>query len=80
MPLLKNGGERSDPGKYHPISILPIISKIFESYINDSLTKHLNINDLFSNLQYDFHFSLSNADILTVLSECIYNSLDALER
>ena len=71
-----NDGERSDPGKYRPIRLLPIISKIFESFIN-SLTKHLDITSLFSDLQYGFHTFRSTIDILTVLSECIYNSLDA---
>ena len=42
VPVFKNDGERSDPGKCHPTSLLPIISKIFESFINDSLTKHLH--------------------------------------
>ena len=46
--------ERSHPGKYCPISLLPNISKIFESFINDSLTKHLDITGLFSDLQYGF--------------------------
>ena len=36
VPLFKNDGERSDPGKYRPISLLPIIGKIFESFINYS--------------------------------------------
>ena len=36
LPNFKNEGEKSDPGKYRPISLLPIISKIFESFINDS--------------------------------------------
>ena len=40
VPVFKNDGERSDPGKYRPISFLPIISKIFES-INDSLNNIL---------------------------------------
>ena len=67
--------ERSDPGKYRPISLLHIISKIFD--INDSLTKHLDITGLFSDLQYGFRAFRSTADILTVLNERIYNSLDA---
>ena len=29
VPVFKNDGERSDPGKCHPISLLIIISKIF---------------------------------------------------
>ena len=54
VPVLKNDGERSDPGKYRPISLLPIISKIFESFVNDCLTKHLDMTGLFSGLQYGF--------------------------
>ena len=77
VPVFKNDGERSAPGEYHPVSLLPIISKIFKSFINDSLTKHLNITGLFSDLRYGLHASRSTADILTVLSERIYNSLDA---
>ena len=77
VPVFKNDGERSDPGKYRPISLLPIVSKIFESFINDSLIKHLDSTGLFSDLQYGFRTLRSTADILTVLSECIYNSLDA---
>ena len=77
MPAFKNDGERSDPDKYRPISLLPIISKIFESFINDSLTKHLDISGLFSNLHYGFRAFRSTADILTVLSERIYDSLDS---
>ena len=46
VPVFKNDGNRSDPGKYHPISILPIISKPFSSIINDSLTKHLEIGGI----------------------------------
>ena len=69
--------ERSDQGKYRPISLLPLISKIFESFINDSLTKHRDIIGLFSDLQYGFRALWSTTDILTVLSERIYNSMDA---
>ena len=74
VPVFKNE-EKSDPGRYRPI--LPIISKIFESFINDSLTKHLHITGLFSDLQYGFRSCCSTAGILTVLSEHIYNSLNS---
>ena len=77
VPVFKSDGERFDPGKYHAISLLPIISKIFESFINDSLTKHRDITGLSSDLQYGFCAFPSTADILTVLSEHIYNLLDA---
>ena len=76
VPVFKNDGERSDPGKYRPISLLPIISKIFVSFINDSLTKHLDITGLFSDFSMVFVLS-GLADITTVLSERVYNSLVA---
>ena len=77
VPAYKNDGERSDSGKYRPVSLLPIISKIFESFIYDSLTKHLDITGHFSDHQCGFRAFRSTADILAVLSERIYNSLDA---
>ena len=73
MQVFKNDGERSDPGKYRPISLLPIISKIFQSFINDSLTKLLDITVLFSVHRCGFRAFLSTADILIVFSERIYN-------
>ena len=78
VPVFKNEGERSDPVKCHPISLLPIISKICESFINGSLTKHLDITGLFFGLQCAFRAFQSTADIPTVLSEHIYNLLEAL--
>ena len=78
MPVFKNDGERSDRGKYRPISLLPIISKNFEYFINGSLTKHLDITGIFfSDLQYGFRAFRPTSDILTVLSEGNYNSVDA---
>ena len=44
--------------------------------INNSLIKHLDITGLFSVLQDGFRVFRSTVDILTVLSERIYNSLD----
>ena len=41
------------------------------------MTKHLDITVRFSDLQYGFCTFRSTADILTVLCEHIYNSLDA---
>ena len=37
FPIFKNSGERSGSSSYRPISLLPTISKVFESLIN----KHL---------------------------------------
>ena len=76
IPVFKNSGERSNPSNYRPISILPIISKVFEIVINSSLIKHLETNKLLSDHQYGFRSERSTADLLTVITERIHQALD----
>nr|XP_034824833.1 uncharacterized protein LOC117982579 [Maniola hyperantus] len=52
-PIFKSGN-KSDPGNYRPISVLPIISKIFEKIIYNRLEIFLNINNIISQNQYGF--------------------------
>ncbi|CAI9735156.1 Hypothetical predicted protein [Octopus vulgaris] len=49
-----NSGDRYNPRNYGPISLLLIISKVFESLINDSLVKYLDSNCLFSDSSIRF--------------------------
>ena len=76
VPIFKNSGERSQPGNYRPISLLPIISKIFESVIKSVIVNHLESQNLLSDKQYGFRSSRSTADLLTVITEKIYRALD----
>ena len=52
------------------------MSKIFESIVNDWISKYLEGTGLFSDLHYGFRAFRTTADLLTVLSERVYNSLD----
>ena len=70
IPAYKNDGEESDSGNYRPICLFPILHKIFESFVNDRISK------LFFGRQYDFRDFRSTADPLKVLSELIYDSLE----
>ena len=45
-PVCK-GGDRSDKSKYYPISILPVISRLFEKLIADQLYQYMNENNMF---------------------------------
>ena len=68
VPAFKNCGDRSDPSKYRPISLLPIVSKIFETLINKKLTDHLESLGLLTDKQYGFRKNRSTADLLTVIT------------
>ena len=75
-PAFKNCGDRTDPTKYRPISLLPIISKVFERVINNKIIGYLESSRLLSDKQYGFRHQRSTADLLTVVTERIYRALD----
>ena len=75
-PVFKNSGQHNDPSKYRPISLLSIISKVFESIIKNHITHHLEKHSLLSDNQYGFQPSRSTANILTVITDRISRALD----
>ena len=76
VPVFKNSGERSEPQNSQLISLLPVISKVFESLINGALVSDLESHSLFSDKQYGFHAFCSMPDLLTVIIEQFYHALD----
>ena len=71
VPVFKNVGERSTAKNYHPVSLLSVVSKVFEKLVNKRIVGHLEKCGLFSDFQYDFRSSRSTADLLTVVSDSI---------
>ena len=71
VPVFKNVGERSTAKNYRPISLLSVVSKVFEKLVNDRIVDHLEKCGLFSDFQYGFRSSRSTADLLTVVSDRI---------
>ena len=55
--VLKNVGERSTAENYRPISLLFVVSKVFEKLVNNGIVDHLEKCDLFSDCQYGFRSS-----------------------
>ena len=68
VPVFKNVGERSTAKNYHPISLLSVVSNVFEKLVNNRIADHLEKCALFSDFQYGFRSSQSTADLLTVVS------------
>ena len=48
VSVFKNVGERSSAIKYHPVSLLYVVSKVFEKLVNKRILDHLEISGLFS--------------------------------
>ena len=71
IPVSKNVGERSTAKNYSPVSLLSVISKVFEKLGNNRTVVHLEKCVLFSDFQYGFKSSRSTADLLTVVSDRI---------
>ena len=71
VPVFKNVGERSTAKSYCPVSLLSVVSKVFEKRVNNRIVNHLEKCGLFSDFQYGFRSSRSTADLLTVVSDRI---------
>ena len=71
VPIFKNVGERSTVKNYHPVSLLSVVSKVFEKLVNNRIVDHLEKCGLFSDSQYGFRSSRSTVDLLTVVPDRI---------
>ena len=67
--VFKNVGERSTAKNYYPVSLLSVVSKVFEELVNKRIVDHLKKCGLFSDSEYGFRSSQSTADLLTVVSK-----------
>ena len=50
VPVFKNVGERYTVKNYHPLSLLSVVSKVFEKLVN-RIVDHLEKCDIFSDFQ-----------------------------
>ena len=48
VPVFKNVGERSTAKNYHPVSLLSVVSNVFEKLVNNGIVDHLKKSGLFS--------------------------------
>ena len=78
VPVFKNVGDRSTVKNYCPISLLSVVSKVFEKLVNNRIVDHLDKCGLFSDLQYGFRASRSTADLLTVISDRIARAFNKI--
>ena len=75
IPLYKSG-DKSDITNYRPISLLPVLSKIFEKLIHSRLTKFFDDNNVIYNKQFGFRKKHSTIHVLNTAVTQIINSLN----
>ena len=69
VPVFKNVGKMSTAKNCHPVSLLFVVSKVFEKLVKNIIVDHLEKCGLFSDFQYGFRSSQSTADPLTVVPD-----------
>ena len=57
VPVFKNVGERSTAKNYCPVSLLSVVSKVFEKLVNNRIVDRLEKCGLFSDFQCGFRSS-----------------------
>lgn len=75
VPVFKKG-KRDDPENYRPISITPILSKVYEIAFRHRLLLFLKTNNILSPHQFGFREGLCTYDLLDKLLTVINSALD----
>ena len=57
VPVFKYVGERSTSKQYHPISLLSVVSKVFEKLVHNRFVDQLEKSGLLSDFQFGFRSS-----------------------
>ena len=74
--LFKKGSKTTDPKHYRPISLLPLLSKIFEKVVHLQTEIFLNTNNILYKNQSGFRALHSTESCLTHLSDRILEGCD----
>ncbi len=73
VPLLKSG-DSTERNNYRPVSILPVLSKVFEKLILTQILRHFNANSIFHDQQYGFTKGRCTTDAGVSLIKQVFKS------
>ena len=77
-PIYKKG-DKQIITNYRPISVIPVISKFFETVIHEQLSEYFVTNNLFSPQQYGFRKNSSTELAALELLDRLLIQLDSLK-
>lgn len=75
IPVFKKG-DKTDLKNYRPISLLPIISKVYEKLIKKQILEFLNVNNILSNRQFGFRQKKSTGKAILEFIEYLLDRFD----
>ena len=75
VPLHKNG-DKSSPGNFRPISILPCVSKILERVVQHQLLDYMHKNDILCREQSGFKPKHSTTSTLIKVTDDLLQAMD----
>jgi hypothetical protein len=75
-PLYKKKGSKKDKSSYRPVSLVCILSKIFEGVIFRRITEHLKLNEFFHPDQFGYQSKSSTEGCMLHTLNDIYCSID----
>ena len=76
IPIYKNKGSKVETQNYRPISLLPLVSKIFEKIIHAQTQQFLDENDILYKFQSGFRQNHSTDTSLSYLNDKILHGFD----
>ena len=71
--LQKPNKDHTNPKNYRPISLLPVIGKIFEGLLTERLVSHLERNNMLSKYQAGYRKGRSSQEHIFRLSQQVFN-------
>ena len=75
-PVPKPGSAKSCPSDYCPITITPVLSKVFECLLAKRRNNFAEKRNLFPNLQFGFCKDLGTCDALLTITNFVQKALD----
>ena len=76
VKLLFKKGSKTDPSNYRPISLLPLLSKVFERVARDQTEEFLSLNKILYDYQSGFRKNHSTDTCLSFLNDKILKGFD----
>ena len=77
MTPIPKGGDSTNAGNYRPISVLPIVSKIFEKVIYKQLYTYFEQNNILYEHQYGIRKHMSTVQALQNHMQFMYDFIDS---